>query len=185
MRPILVGQAPGPRTDPELPLFPVPSTSSGGRLCEMMGITRGQYLGMFDRVNLLYNFPGKHKRDDKFPMREARIAACAMRPLFAGRVVILIGRNVAEAFGVEAEFHTWFAWPVRRPNLIQRCNGVAQAAVVPHPSGRNHWYNRPEHRALARAFWQNLLAHQSQAILADRKLLSSSPEGERVEVEAA
>jgi len=175
MRPLLVGQAPGPNTDPTLPLFPVPRTSAGGRLQELMGLTRGEYLKTFERVNLLYEFPGRHKRDDKFPMMLAWPAAQAMRPLLAGRTVVLVGRNVASAFELEAEFHEWVEWPVRRPCLLSRDPGTARVAVIPHPSGRNHWYNDPANREAARSFWEALLRPEPAADGADRKVLSLSP----------
>lgn len=157
MRPLLIGQAPGPNTDPELPLFPVPSRSAGGRLQHLMGLTRGEYLKSFDRINLLPFFPGKHKRDDKFPMSPAKLSARAIRPLLANRMVILVGRNVANAFGLQAEWHDWVEWPVRRRCIVSRDTGCCRIAVVPHPSGRNLWYNNEENRASAEAFWAEFL----------------------------
>ena len=157
--PLLIGQAPGPNTDPALPLFPVPWTSAGGRLVQFMGITRGHYLMAFDRINLLQTFPGKHKRDDKFPMRDAKIAARAIRPLLEDRVVILIGRNVAEAFELKIEFHEWVP-------VLPFCKTLA---VVPHPSGRNHWYNSQENKLTARSFWQQVVTQH----VPDKNLLPS------------
>lgn len=157
MKPLLIGQAPGPNTNPDLPLFPVPKTSAGGRLQVMTGLTRGQYLDHFERINLLPYFPGKVKRDDKFPMPPARLAATAIKPLLAGRTVILVGRNVAEAFEFPAEFHDWVRWPVRRPCIVTKSTGLAAMAVIPHPSGRNHWYNKAENRARSAAFWADFL----------------------------
>lgn len=119
----------------------------------MMGLTRGQYLTAFDRTNVLYEFPGRHKRDDKFPMPQARVAAQAIRPLLAGRTVVLVGRNVAQAFNFEADFFDWVDWPVQRRCSIRHDPGLARAVVIPHPSGRNHWYNTQANRDLASAFW--------------------------------
>jgi hypothetical protein len=124
-----------------------------------MGLTRGEYMRTFERVNLLYCFPGKHKRDDKFPMSPARTAAMAMRPLLAERTVIFIGRNVANAFGFEADWHDWIDWPVRRRSLTSD-HWMCRAAVVPHPSGRNHWYNNAENKQAASAFWFEFLNRQ-------------------------
>ena len=147
MKPLLIGQAPGPNTDPTRPLYPLPRSSAGGRLAEFMGLEPKLYNSIFDKVNLLNEFPGRGKRDDKFPLRDAMIAASAMRPLLKGRDVILIGRNVALAFGLQLEFHTW-------TDMFTPANWIA---VVPHPSGRNHWYNSPENRVIAREFWKTLL----------------------------
>lgn len=122
-----------------------------------MGLSRREYLQYFDRVNLLPYFPGRHKRDDKFPMTPARLAAEVMAPLLVDRTVILVGRNVASAFKVEGEFHEWQEVRVRRPCFLQRCPGTARVAIVPHPSGRNHWYNQADNMAAARAFWEEFL----------------------------
>jgi hypothetical protein len=162
MKPLLIGQAPGPNTDPDYPLFPVPRTSAGGRLQELMGLSRGEYLKAFDFVNVLRHFPGKHKRDDKFPMPLARAAADAMRPLLAGRRVILIGRNVASAFGLdEVDWHAWYEVKVRRRCLVSKTPWTASMAVAPHPSGRSRWYNEADNRAQARQFWNRLLSEQN------------------------
>lgn len=155
MRPLLIGQAPGPNTDPSLPLFPVPRTSAGGKLQQLTGLTRGQYLKTFDRVNLLPYFPGRTTaRDDTFPMTPAKLAAQVTMPLLSGRTVVLVGRNVANAFRLgDLDFHAWKDIRVKRACLVQRDRGTARIAVVPHPSGRNHWYNKEANRQEAKAFW--------------------------------
>ena len=158
MRPLLIGQAPGPNTNPELPLFPIPSTSAGGRLQQLMGLRRWEYLKKFDRVNLLPEFPGRHKRDDKFPLAEARFAATVMRPHLSDRVVIMIGRKVGDAFGLDLPFHQWAEMRCRRTMLTEPGGEVCIVAVVPHTSGRNHWYNSEGNREEARRFWQDLLS---------------------------
>ncbi len=154
-RPLLIGQAPGPNTMPDLPLFPVPSTSAGGRLRAMIGITRGEYLKSFDRVNVFREFPGRHMNNDKFPMAEARIRAEAMLPFLAGRVVVLAGRQVADAFKIKGDFFTWQDVKARRVEHMKRCNGLAKVAIIPHPSGRNKFYNTRENQILARDFWNS------------------------------
>ena len=158
MLPLLIGQSPGPNTSPEFPLYPIPSWCAGGRLMKIMGLTRGQYLKTFDRMNLLPYFPGQHQHGDKFPMAPAKLAAAVVRPLLSDRTVILIGRSVANAFGFDSVslFHVWCDYQVRR-----RCLGQPykmRFAIVPHPSGRNHWYNGPENLAQAQAFWAEFLA---------------------------
>lgn len=156
---LLVGQAPGPNTDPDLPLFPVPSTSAGGRLVKVMGIARADYFKCFDRVNLLPYFPGRTRvRDDSFPMAPAKLAARVMRPLLANRTVILVGRNVADAFELDIPFHEWRDVPMRRREPLKRQTGLSQLAVIPHPSGRNHWYNHEANRLESRAFWDRFFS---------------------------
>ena len=131
-----------------------------------MGLTRYEYLERFDRMNLLFHFPGKRQSGDKFSIRDAKLAANAIRPLLVDRRVVLVGRNVANAFGLqEEEFHEWTTLQVRRYCPIQKCRGLARIACVPHPSGRNHWYNDAENLEAARRFWEELLQE-------DKKVLS-------------
>lgn len=142
---LLIGQAPGPNTDPARPLYPFPASSAGGRLCKFMGISVDEYLEIFDRVNLLQEFPGKEGKEDKFPPRLAKVAAAAILPLLEGRAVVFLGRNVANSFGYSAlGFHSWDYHPGLRMQL----------ACVPHSSGRSHWYNSPENVQRSIDFWQ-------------------------------
>lgn len=144
MRPLLIGQAPGPNTDPAAPLHP--STSGTGRnLLKLMGIPIDRYLTLFHRTNLLHQFPGKHLRDDKFPLKKARIAAEAMKPIIGDRKLIFVGRNVALAFGYHGPFHEWRYWD------------SWDVAVVPHPSGRNRWYNDRANLHESEQFWRALI----------------------------
>lgn len=143
LRPLLIGQAPGPHTHPDLPLFPEPRTSAGGRLLALTGLSHNEYMARFDRVNLLYHYFGKHANDvDKFPQAQARAAAEAMRSFLVGREVLLVGRDVATAFGhADTPWLEWHTdpWEFR-------------FAVLPHPSGRNHWYNCSENKLAASNF---------------------------------
>ena len=154
-KPLLIGQAPGPNTDPDLPLYPLPSTSAGGRLCAMMGLSRVQYFTLLDRMNLLAFFPGRHKRDDKFPVRDARIIAQSVRQLLKGRTVVMVGRCVAEAFDLPKQpFFEWCEIQVGRRLPMSSRNVMVRTVIVPHPSGRNHWYNNPENRRRVSLFWE-------------------------------
>lgn len=131
----LVGEAPGPNGNPETPLWPDPPNSAAGRLVAMMGLSRRDYLCSFVRANVLDAYPGP-----VFPLSEARGRAAALAQRLAPLPLILLGRGVAGAF----RFPT--------PHLMEWedyvLDGVwIRAAVVPHPSGRNLWYNDPLHRA--------------------------------------
>jgi hypothetical protein len=120
-------------------------------LAQLAGLSPKEYLQAFDRTNLLHEFPGRYpkKNDDKWPTRYAGVAAAAMKPLLRDRTVVLVGRNVAEAFGYNRQcaFHMWFLdmrWDFR-------------VAVVPHTSGRNCWYRKPGNEEVTREFWKELL----------------------------
>lgn len=117
-----------------------------------MGLDRAGYLQAFDRVNVLYDFPGQVGREDSFPMGKAKAVARSMTPLFAGRVVVLIGRNVATAFGYGTL--PWFTWTTVSLGPGQE---PFELAVLPHPSGRCRVYNSPASRDEARAFLRELV----------------------------
>lgn len=144
-RPLMIGQSPGPSTHPDLPLFPRPLSSAGGKLWGMTGLTLEQYMRAFDRVNLLYTHQGQFPTtpEDRFPAGKARAAAEAMRPFLHQREVLIVGRDVAVAFGHEEE--PWLKW--------RQCGPWGyRYALLPHPSGRNHWYNEPGNRSAACKF---------------------------------
>lgn len=127
-----------------------------------MGIPRAQYLRQFDRTNVLHTFPGRHKRDDAFPLGKARVAAAAMIPLLGGREVVMVGRNVATVFGLELQdFHTWSEYGSM---FGGKYDARFRVAVVPHTSGRNRWYNNPDNLSIARSFWRDYLAALSSAV---------------------
>lgn len=151
MRPLLIGEAPGPNTLPEYPLFPAPLKSAGGRLPGIMGISRAVYLQTFDRMNLILKYPGP-----KWPAVQARENAKLIRPLLTDRHVVMVGRNVSRAFGFEElPWHKWALMVVKgnRPSEPRH----VRLAVVPHPSGRNRWYNDEAHCQEALGFWLELL----------------------------
>lgn len=160
MRVILIGQAPGPNTKPEAPLYPYPATSAGGRLASFLGLSLREYLERFERYNVLNHFPGQGgSGEDRFPKSEARCAAQAMWPFLRGRRVVFVGRQVAEAFGFGA---VPFLESVEALNRKIGEPGTSTAdhkttfVVIPHPSGRNPWYSRPENREALRTYFDGV-----------------------------
>ena len=124
--------------DPEFDLYPYPEGSAGWRLWKMLpeGTTRRQYLDMFDRRNLL--------RAREWDQRAARAAAQELLPELGGRAVIVLGTQVRAALGLpKAEPLTWYE--MRIPPVGQKATGFFYAAL-PHPSGRNMWYNKMANR---------------------------------------
>jgi hypothetical protein len=108
----------------------------GARLAEYAGLSWAQYLTRTERHNLI------SRPVDAWPTREARDAAQAVWPSLLGRRTILLGQNVARAFGVGEVPLRW---------RVVDDHGT-EVAIVPHPSGRNLWWNDPEHRSAARRF---------------------------------
>lgn len=166
---IVIGQAPGPNTDPTRPLDPYRPNSAGRRLLELTGMDPRDFEKRFQRLNLLQTWPGRHRRDDKFPMQQAKAAAAAARPLLVllGRPVVLLGRPVASCFGLgAAPWHEWLELP-----------GGSLWAVAPHPSGRSRWYNDPIRKRAAERFWKDLSGVEERKNIAQKSIAfdGSSP----------
>jgi hypothetical protein len=161
LRPLLVGQAPGPNTMEDYPLFPYPRTSAGGRLAHFLGLTKAEYLKAFDRCNLLPYFPGQtgsKSKEDRLPIPAARLAARVMRPLLRGRTIVMVGRQVSDAFQLgPLPFLEWTELQMGPRCAATDCSGLAHVAVIPHPSGRNHWYNSELNRLEMRRFMEPLI----------------------------
>lgn len=141
-RPILVGETNPYGSDPRYALYPAPAGSAGHRLCHFcMGLRVTTYIGSFERANLCTG---------KWKMKDARIAAAAIRERSTGgRVIVLLGARVCAAFGVEFR-------PFDLCHDVALCHdgGAARGptfVVLPHPSGRSRLWNRPGASLLARA----------------------------------
>ncbi len=114
-------------------------------------------VGEHDFINVLDHFPGKSSVGDKFPIIEAQSAAKAKLESLRGKqVVILLGNNVARAFG--AKSFSYFSWyEIRNPDKFTDIV-VPRMAVVPHPSGINRYWNHVQNRLNAEKFFRYLLS---------------------------
>lgn len=119
--------------DPKHALYPWPPNCAGHRLFEMLkavepSATMRGYVDRFERVNLVMG---------QWDFRRARVAADVMRAtdVLVDRDVVLLGREVARAFGVVDEID----WRCRHAH-------DARVYLLPHPSGRNLRYNDPDCR---------------------------------------
>lgn len=149
MKPVIVGEAPSPSAiNPVQPLFPFPARSAGGRLWQMSGLSRPDYMANFHRMNLLSQYDDCHFETD------ARWAAWNLisSRLFDGRAVVFLGARVWLAFGgrEDVEPLLWYHGSV--PAFKPAC-----VAVVPDPGGRALWYDN-EHQAGAATNFMHLLA---------------------------
>jgi len=118
---------------------------AGRRLARLFGVPHEDLLRRTRRHNLLDPAP---EGGSRWP---ARTAALEAEELFArlggqGWLWLLLGRRVAEAFGLPPR--EWLVWTEVMVDL---------AAAVPHPSGRNRWYNDPRRRRRAERFLRPLL----------------------------
>ncbi len=140
MRVLLIGPAFGRGARPDsVPLV-------GGRVGKLLKTLTGlaDLTEVFEPRNLLNYYPGRKGNGDDFHFHEAKKVADNLD--LKGRVVVLLGRNVARCFGLSKA--RWFEWHELRGGLV---------TVAPHPSGRNRWWNDPANREQAQAFWRELV----------------------------
>jgi hypothetical protein len=149
---LLIGEAPGPKSDPSCPLFPFPPRSSGARLLELAGYAQDPlaYLSYFARADVVAEFPL-----GTWPRAEAVRRMTALVAWAAGLPIIMLGARAANALGlvsantvippgcVRAEHYRWM--DATRFVTLSPLSAIAvapsQAAQpviwLPHPSGRN------------------------------------------------
>jgi hypothetical protein len=141
-RGLLVGEAPGPNTDPLLPLFPDPASSAGGRLLKFSGADPAAWLGKLVRMNMCEGSWSTRRA----VIGRARALAFLLdeRNWWRGRPlrVLLLGTRVSESWGCRGAFgytdlYGWRDRPLR-------------VAWIPHPSGRNLIYNERRNQLRAR-----------------------------------
>jgi hypothetical protein len=142
-KPLLIGINNPVSPEPEFALYPRPAGCTGHRIYEMLqsripSVTMENYIERFERRNLLSTTV-----PSKVLARES--AAKIEQELWgSGRVVVLFGADVALAFG-----HPRL---LLHPQLI----GGTTWRQVPHPSGRNTWYNDQSNKFLVASLLEDL-----------------------------
>lgn len=141
---LLVGEQPGPASNTQLPLWPFPPGSAGGRLQAMSGIPVGDYLERLARVNIARMPVARWGRDAAMSRMITLLDG-----LPDGARVVLVGARARDAYndvfgqGVLLDWFGREGWSARAGHMI----GVT---AIPHPSGRNPEYNDPAVVARAR-----------------------------------
>lgn len=122
--------------DPRHALFPHPPGCTGHRLWRMLhercGAESIEYVTSFDRRNLVTG--------TKFTAERARRGAQELLPRLTDYHVVLLGSDTVRAFGL-----------VSAPALVWQAGGGpwARWCRMPHPSGRNLWFNDEVNRLAA------------------------------------
>lgn len=142
MKPLLIGM--NNPLGPDYPLFPAPVGCTGYRLWKMLegetGATRSEYLGAFERTNLV--------EGREWNMRRARENVPAMLERMRGRHAVIVGSATYSAFGSALHpYSRHFLW---RDSDDLLC--PFRYALFPHPSGRNRYYNDPATVVIASQF---------------------------------
>jgi len=159
VRPVLIGIAPARAGDEGQPLSCIAPQSTGRKIQDMAGLKRLEYLNGFDRVNVCpFPQPSTIKPKEWHQAAE-NLAGSILR----GRRVVLLGPNVAECFGIKRTVYEYCTWHKNRGGVSGAIGWrVGSAlpfswAVLPHPSGRNRWYNEQENVDRASKFLKELI----------------------------
>lgn len=141
-RPVLLGMNNPLSSDQRHALFPHPPGCTGHRIYELLrtrvpGVTRRQYLDAFDRRNLVAGVAWR--------MDLARENGARLRQELAGRHILVFGEEPRRALDL----------PKSLVHPLVELDGTTWRQL-PHPSGRNLWYNDEKNRALAAALLAEL-----------------------------
>ena len=145
---MLIGQAPSENGDPSLPLTGI----AGKKLAELLGISWFTYLRRTHRENIFRDFQGKEGKGDRFPIDDARRRARRIRIPDDVVLVLLLGKSVAEAFGIKRPtyFEPLYAWGDPAGKIGGEPARMIEIRVIPHPSGISRWWNDPENQKRAK-----------------------------------
>lgn len=166
----LLGEAPNEKTDGHPKLWLRPDSSGIAHTANLLlarsGLRREQYLEMFERDCLLHYYPGRDGRGAKFPLIAAReVSVDAIRKAERHPSAVVLGRRLSRAFSwmdgvsgksVPLEHLQFFRWYLAAPHGVDVWSRSVPAAIVPHPSGVNRWWNDPKNQRRAKRFFTSL-----------------------------
>ena len=147
---MLVGQAPGPHEQDAGRPF---AYTAGKRLFDWfasIGIDEATFRSNVHIAAVIRCFPGRDekKKGDRVPSLE-EIERCGRHldreiAMLRPELIIAVGTLASRVLLGESEL----ASLVGREHSIERAGVRARVIVLPHPSGRSTWLNKPENRAL-------------------------------------
>jgi uracil-DNA glycosylase len=164
-RVLLVGQAPGPHeADSRRPF----AYTAGRRLFSWMSDLGVDEATFRDRVHIaavIRCFPGKDAKSggDRVPDDE-EIARCGVHldreiTILKPKLVIAVGTLASQQLIGIAQLKD----AVGRAHRTKRAGVAFDVIVLPHPSGRSTWLNKPENAALMRESLRLIAAHPAFA----------------------
>ena len=150
-RVMLVGQAPGPREADERRPF---AYTAGRRLfswfAEHLGIEEAEFRRRVYIGAVIRCFPGRDAKNGGDRVPDANeIANCSAHldrelAMLRPALVIAVGTLASKQLLGIAELKD----AVGRVHRLTRAGHTCEVVVLPHPSGRSTWTNKPENRAL-------------------------------------
>lgn len=150
-RVLLVGQAPGPREMDERRPF---AYTAGRRLfswfAEHVGLSEEAFRSRVHIGAVIRCFPGRDPKAGGDRVPDAReIANCSSHldreiALLRPDLIIAVGTLASKTLLGIAELKD----AVGRVHRLERAGHTCDVVVLPHPSGRSTWTNKPENREL-------------------------------------
>lgn len=160
---MLVGQAPGPHEADERRPF---AYTAGKRLFgwfrDRLGIDEADLRARVHIAAVIRCFPGKDATGgDRVPSPE-EIARCAEHldreiAMLRPKLVLAVGTLASMALLGMAQLKE----VVGRKHRVTRAGVTFDVVVLPHPSGRSTWLNKPENAALLEGSLQLIAAHRA------------------------
>lgn len=145
MKPLIVGEAPSKNEVTERPI----EGRIGRRLAALAGLTLEEFLAHFDRVNLLHERQDTAEHGFQFDRFAATKAARELGMTFQhDQVILLLGKRVADAFGMVDIKH------FESRSFYSICGTIF---VMPHPSGVNRWWNKLCNKREAETFMRTII----------------------------
>jgi len=152
-RPLIVGEAPGPHTDPDVPL----EGRAARRLAALAGLEEEELRRRARIVNVLPRWPGSAGKGSRFDHREAAGPAeeVIRRHARRGQRILVLGWRAARA--LDPVFYGLRRQPILELEPHHVGPVPVRVAIVPHPSGISHWWNDPANVERASEFLRGVL----------------------------
>lgn len=135
---LIIGEAPNATNDCTHPC----EGRVGRRLAELFGTAYEQYVRETDRINIVVRSPGRSNwQGMAFPRRLMPRRLRMLCLMMTERHSLILGKRAATVLGLDSL--DYFRW---HPTL------GGWVAIIPHPSGRNRWWNSLINRRCAVRF---------------------------------
>ncbi len=150
-RVMLVGQAPGPHEkEDRRPFAYTAGKRMFGWFAGALGVSEEEFRARVHIGAVIRCFPGRDAKSggDRVP-NETEIANCGAHldreiALLAPKLVIAVGTLASSQLAGIAQLKD----AVGRLHRARRAGRAFDVVVLPHPSGRSTWLNKPEHARL-------------------------------------
>lgn len=136
----ILGERPGPNTDPSRPLYPHTSTGAAANLARLMGLSIEEYLEITDRYNASDAPLGYEGCGSLIPRDRVRRIWDRLVRSENIELLIVCGRETQRA--LPSPWRTTLE--MLEPEYVPDGTTVL---LIPHPSGRNRVFNEREYKA--------------------------------------